>query len=118
MGLLEKPSGEKKRHLLWSFQAGFPISNRERQLLLNAYSLSGTVTPGDGLILLPQQGCVGGTAPFHPMAEKTGPRRGYVTRLKATSSVKSHSKPFPHHHYAKPSHCKGQWTKASYLTYA
>jgi hypothetical protein len=72
MGLLEKPSGEQKRHLLWSFQAGFSISNCERQLLLSAYSLSDTVTPGDGLIQLPQQGCVVGTVPFHPWPKELG----------------------------------------------
>lgn len=65
MGLLEKPSGEQKRHLLWSFQAGFSISNRERQLLLSAYSWSHTVTPGDGLIRLPHRECVVGTMSPH-----------------------------------------------------
>lgn len=72
MGLLEKPSGKQKRHLLWSFQAGFSISNCERQLSLSAYSLSGTVTPGDSLIRLPQRGCVVRTVPFHPWLKKLG----------------------------------------------
>lgn len=75
MGLLEKPSGEKKRHLLWSFQAGFPISNRERQLLLSAYSVVYWDARRWPHSEAPARVCVAGTAPFHLMAEETGPRR-------------------------------------------
>lgn len=73
MGLPEKPSGEQKRHLLWSFQAGFSISNCERQLLLSAYSF---VRYGDTRrrphSAATARVCVVGTAPFHPWPKKLG----------------------------------------------
>lgn len=96
MGLLEKPSGEKQRHLLWSFQAGFPISNRERQLLLSAYSLSGTVTPGDGLIRLPQQGCVWqALLHFIPWLKKLGLEEVRSLVLKPPAQLRATASHFP-----------------------